>query len=1170
MGKGRGVTRRLQIAARALFGPLLFLTLADALLHLALATEGVQQLLRPRVEAALGRELESEVQIGKITLSPFLYHLELHQVAVRGPERAPLFQIDRVRLYPNLRRLLGLRLTVKTMVLLRPVIDLPDEVGPREGRPEVLSKIQGLLALPVDRLQIREGRLTLRREGRIWNAEGLSVDLWREEAQIRGELRVAGGVLHLAGQPLTWGNLEAIVALGERDLILTRLGVGLGEGTLGATGRVRSVFEGPTLEVEITGQLPFISLLLMPGALRVEGQLTGSIRDPQFQGVARLEGGGVSDLGMTLSADREGIRGAGLRFLKVSRELSGGFHLQWKDLSYAAEIRGRGLDLDLFTLPGLGRLPVTGTVTLEALAAGRGLTAAGVKGQATFQVTALRRRDRPESAGRAEGYVRAHGGRVSLERLQVDLPPNRLMMKGSLWEELNIEVSGRIPRVDLVGHLLGARDLGGKGEVAGHVTGPLETPTFRGTLTWDAPRLLGMDLHRIRGAVIVAGRTLYAPHLVVTKEKSTGIIRLRLTLPEEEKALDLEQDLRIEAEGQVTGAPQDFFSLFVRGGIPFAGQLALSGSVAGVPARLEGRGHVLVKDAVLWGEPWEVVEADLKLEPDRLRVEEVRLARGTEQVTGSGLLRFGELGTSFRLAAARLSLERFHLFAGTGLQGRMQLEAHGEGRIDNPTIRGGYHLTALRYGTIPLGGGRGRFRLQDREMTAGLVLSQQGSSVSGRLRAISPYPYDVQVTMKEAELAPLFALTGSALLQGGTGTGSGTARVGGDLAPHRLTTLALELDAPSFRIRGHTFRTAEPVRIDMGGDTLTISSLAVTGKTGWLNAGGRVAFGGAVDLGVQGKVPLAVVLHQPGLITGTAGTGELDVKTSGLWRAPRYTGWLKVADGGFRVFDHPEAFQGIGGQVNFQGHKIDIPALRASWAEGKVNVSGTALQRQGKGWRWVFDLLLDEASGERVFAWSEKVKGSVTGRTSLWGEVTAEGSRWEELQQSLGGKLKLALAQGKIRRFTVLANILRILNLTLDPVKGVPYDYLKASVRLKQRVLETQDLRFVSDTIKVGGVGNIDLGRREIHMLLAVQPLRTVDKMINALKLSKIPLLGTLLFGKERSVLVVAVKVEGPLGEPEVSPVPEESLGRGIFGIFRRLVELPAELSPAPKSGSSK
>jgi hypothetical protein len=65
--------------------------------------------------------------------------------------------------------------------------------------------------------------------------------------------------------------------------------------------------------------------------------------------------------------------------------------------------------------------------------------------------------------------------------------------------------------------------------------------------------------------------------------------------------------------------------------------------------------------------------------------------------------------------------------------------------------------------------------------------------------------------------------------------------------------------------------------------------------------------------------------------------------------------------------------------------------------------------------------------------------------------------------------------------------------------------------------------------------------------------------------LSKIPILGHLLFGKEQSLLVVSFRAKGPLHDPTVEPVPLESMQRGAFGIFRRLLELPAELFPGEK-----
>ena len=1152
-------TRKFRIATKIFLIVLLLLTSVVALLHLALTAGGVDQHLRNYIEATLSRQLQREVQVGKITLSPFLTSLELRDVVVKGPEAVPFSQVDIVELYPDPGLLLAGEFAIRTVVVRRPVINLSKELRVGEGWARVL---QSLLAVLVDRLQIREGELTFRTAEQTWSIRGLDADLWRERAQVRGEVRIAEGVLDLAEQSLRWGNLEALVVLTEQELVLTRLGIDVGDGTFGLTGRLTDPFGEPTLALRLTAGLPLTLPAGLPERIRLEGQLSGSAENPRFQGDARLEGTRWPDLGIALSADREGVRGERFRFLAAPGKVSGGFDLRWKDLSYGFRVRVKGLELDL-----LGRtLPVTGMLALQAVAEGRGLTAAGLMAQANFRVILLRRDRRSGVVGRADGLIKAAKGLVSLERLRVDLPPNRLTMKGSLWKEFNLQVAGTFPRVDQVGKLLGAEGLGGKGKVKGRLMGPHAAPVFRGALTWDAARLLGTDFKTIRGKVELQQWRMIAPRLLVTKGNSTGTIHLRLALAKKQTALDLNHDLRIEAEGQIKGMSQDLFSLFVEEEIPLTGRMTLDVSIQGVPARIEGRGHVRLRHATALGEPWQDIEADLILEPTRLLFEKMRLARGAEQLTGSGLLRFVDAGTNFRLATAGLSLDGFRFVEGTGLQGKIRGKMHGEGHLKNPTIRGKYTLTGLRYNTVPVGAGRGSFLLEDRNMTAQLALPKAGYATQGTLQTVHPYSYNVQVTMKQAELAPLFAFTGFSLLRGATGTGSGTVQVVGNLEAHHPSEFTVELEAPSIRIHGKAFHTAQPFRLAMREDTLTISSFAVSGDDGWLNAGGQIAYHGEVDVNVKGKIPLPVLLPRPGAITGVRGNGKLDLKISGLWKAPRYTGTLKVEGGRLRLGEHPELVAGVRGQVQFQGRKIHIPSIKGRWAGGKVKLSGKASRRRGKGWRWVVDLGLDKADAKRAFAWEEKGKARVTGRTDFYGKLTTQGKRWEELQRSLRGKLRLDLKEGKFEQYTVLANIVRILNLTPDPTTGVPYDHLKAVFRLRRGVAETQDLLFLSDTVKVGGVGKIDLGRGEVDMLLGVQPLRTVDKVIRGLKLHKVPLLGHLLFGEEGSALVVSMKVEGPLKTPQVSMVPLESLGRGVFGIFQRVLELPAGLFPAKSS----
>ena len=1168
------MNKGLRITTRILVGLLLFVSVAVVALHLTLSAEGVQQAIRTRLEDVLSRELRRDVRIGQVTLSPLLTFLELREVRVEEPGQAPLAEIRHVRIYPDLSRLLRRVLALKAVVLLRPAINISEGLPIQKGMPgrkkisplAVLSKVQGFLALHVDRFQVREGEVTFQRKGRVWNVQGIDVDLWHQQRQVHGELQIAEAVLHLPQGSVTGENLQAVLALSEENLTITRLGIDLGDATFEVSGRVWSPFEKRKLELVLAGQLPLMRHVTLPGAIRVKGQLMGSVERPQFQGGAWLEGEKWPRLSLQLLADREGLLGERLKLLPAVGEISGGFHLQWTDFSYDFWVRGRGLNLAQLATPLLDTVPVTGKLALQA--GGRGAPRAGLTAETNFQVTSLMHRGRPLNIKGAEGLVKAGRGRVSLEHLHVDLPPNRLTMKGSLWKELNLEVSGSFPRMDLVGRLLRAKkELGGKAKVVGRLGGPFSAPVFRGTLTWDTPRLLGKEFRQIRGAVLVEKRTLIAPRLRVTKGKSIGTIHLRLALAKKQTAVDLDQDLRIEAEGRVNGIPKDFLSIFVRTAMPFTGRLTLDARVTGVPARIEGQGHFVVKDATVLGEPWQAVDGDLRLEPERLLFTEVRLHRGTERMTGNGVIQLKGGQTNFRLAGAGLSLTGFRLFAGTHLRGRMQVKIRGEGRIDNPTVRADYELTRLRYTTVALGRGQGSLVLQDRKVTGQLDLPERGYAARGNLQAIAPYPYTVHVTMKQADLADLITLTGFSLLRGIGGAGSGTVRVSGNLKPRRLSQLTLELEAPSIRIHGHTFRTAKPVRLEMKEDILTISSLAVTGRRGWLNARGRIAFQGVVDLDVEGKIPLAVVLPKPGAITGIRGAGKLDVKVSGLWKAPRYTGRLTVNRGSLRLGKHPELLGGIGGQVDFQGQKIRVSALEGRWARGKVTLSGAASRGRRKEWRWGLDLRVDNADARRVSAVKEKGEGRVTGRMRLWSKLTAEGRSWNQLQRSLRGKVRVIFKGGKFRQFTVIANIVRILNLNPDPTEGVPYDYLRAHFRLKRGVAETDDLKFVSRTMNAGGVGKIDLGRGEVDMLLGVQPLRTVDNAVKLLQLNEIPLLGRLLFGKEESVLVVAVEVKGPLTEPRVAAVPGESLGRGIFGIFRRLLEFPGELGASEKSG---
>ena len=577
--------------ARILLGLFLLLAGISVALHLALLTRGVQDSLKSRVQAELARRLEREVQIGHVQLSPFLNYLELRQVVIGGSGGGPLFQVESLRFYPDLGRLFRLVVALRTVVLIHPVLDL--SAGAPTPPIPFPFQAQGLLLLQVDRLQIRDGELTYRVQGRIWNAKGFDADLWLEGGQVMGDLRLAQGTLRLSEEALAWSDLTALVTVTDRDLIVSRLGVHLFGGDLHLTGRVGDLPGGQTLTLNLKAKLPLPWSVLVPGSVEVDGQLAGSVQNPAFRGHARLGGGGMPGIGVEIAADREGVQGQGFQLLGLPGEISGKAYLRWTDLSYSLQVKGRGVLLDQLLSPFLGDSPMTGTLAGEAIASGQGIALAGLNGQLAFHVASLVFREQPAVMGKVEGVVKAEGKKLSLERFRVDLPPNQLTAKGLLSDGLSLQMVGRFPRVDLLGDLFGAKNLGGDGQVEGRVMGALTGPVFQGTLTWNRPRLLGLSFTQIQGEVLVERRSLSASRLILTRGESRGEVRARLTLPEKSKGMDVKQDLQMEVEGKVLGIPRDLLSLFLRGSVPMTGRMTLEAKVGGTPAHLTGQGHLL-------------------------------------------------------------------------------------------------------------------------------------------------------------------------------------------------------------------------------------------------------------------------------------------------------------------------------------------------------------------------------------------------------------------------------------------------------------------------------------------------------------------------------------------------------------------------------------------------
>ncbi len=225
-------------------------------------------------------------------------------------------------------------------------------------------------------------------------------------------------------------------------------------------------------------------------------------------------------------------------------------------------------------------------------------------------------------------------------------------------------------------------------------------------------------------------------------------------------------------------------------------------------------------------------------------------------------------------------------------------------------------------------------------------------------------------------------------------------------------------------------------------------------------------------------------------------------------------------------------------------------------AKGRVDPSG------GQGSRFDLNLDLERVDAARLMQ-ALDISRDVTGALTIQGDITARGETIADIKRTALGNLRLRLEKGSLRKFNVLSKMFSILNVSQllkfqlpDMVAdGMPYSTIKGSFAVSDGNIHTQDLFIASDAINISVIGTANMVREDLNFTIGVQPLQTVDKVVN-----RIPVVGWLLTGKGKDFLTVYFEAKGKWSEPQVSAIPVKSMGKGVLNVFRRVFELPVRL----------
>ncbi len=286
--------------------------------------------------------------------------------------------------------------------------------------------------------------------------------------------------------------------------------------------------------------------------------------------------------------------------------------------------------------------------------------------------------------------------------------------------------------------------------------------------------------------------------------------------------------------------------------------------------------------------------------------------------------------------------------------------------------------------------------------------------------------------------------------------------------------------------------------------------------------------------------------------------------------APKPTPWAMSPNLDIALFtptvlwyDHP--IGQFNAALRWNGYDGYIDAADLEAPDGTLNMSGRygwPLSDQA-GLALLTYIHLEDIGSDRLLSGIGVKKNDIHGTLNLEGGLEIGGKTAREMAQTASGRFKLALKDGFIREPNVLIKVLEIISLENIFIKKPPdalkdqfyYKSIDTDLVLEEGILTTENFFMKSPVFNLGATGKLNMSTMGLNLILAAQPLNTLDAIV-----SRVPIAGHILTGKNKALLVYTFEVDGTLDQPKVHQKPFKNLDKAVIGYFQRIFLTPTRV----------
>ena len=877
-------------------------------------------LTRERLETALAEALDRPVRLERVAVELWRGRVVLDGIAVAGDvswDDGTLLQAPRLVVGVRLASLWRREL-VLSAVLHQPVLRVVagGEAGAQALPASVPDRfVVGPLTVRVDALEVQEGEVSYEDPAR-----GVALAIARLDARAAPaggglDLRLQAGRLALTQAAASYelADVSATAALRQDRVRLEQAGASFAGERIELRGEVTDLAGPVLLALDVKGQVSLGALhrlgltpLALDGTARVQGTVSGTATSPTVAlqlavPSLRVDGVEARQLEGRLAWDGASLRLSDVAAQALGGRIAGAVTLPGADPARAdAQVRVQGVRLSALQRVAGRELGVEGVLTGEAELQGdlrRPLDGSGrlrVAGERVTLPAALA----PLGAGTVHAEAAIRAGGLDIAQLDAAWPLARVSVSGRATEAGAEGLQGTLT-ADLaaVGQLAGWPDVAGAAVVSAEARGSWSAPHVAGRADLTSVQARGARLERARVPFKYADRTLRVEGaeagLGQSRVEVTGLAHLPAGVA---LGLDeLRRALRVEADLRTTAARIEDLAAWLPEGWSAAGGFSLRARVDGTPEAWRARGEAAAPRLSVRGQAVEDAAVRFAADPAALELSGLSVRVRGVPLTGGGVWRWEGTG-AFHAEAEPVGLDAL-LADWPAMQPAGRVRGRAEAAVGPDGLTATLALTAdeVALAGMTLGAGEGRASLRQGRMEAELQFPAAGLEATASGRLDGP-PLAVRLQARDVDAGPLLARW--APDAGGLAVrGSLSAELRVPVTDPAAAQGTVRVEPLVVELAGETWRAAGPIVIERLAATTRLARAELASRLGTLSASGTASDQGALDVRVQGQVPLAILPAFRPEVREAAGTLDATLRVGGTLTAPEVGGEGTIAGG---------------------------------------------------------------------------------------------------------------------------------------------------------------------------------------------------------------------------------------------------------------------------------